>query len=123
MADTVVATKIAALSTVFEQCDQVRGLKRKLAEVTLELERVTIEKERLALDRKRLRRCAYRFAARLRSSYRAAFAASERARGASRIALEAAGYELLDARVGLAAAYIISADSDSDCIIIDDDDA
>ena len=40
-------TKIAALSTVFEklQSDQVRGLKRKLEETTLEMERARMERE------------------------------------------------------------------------------
>ena len=119
MTDAATATKIAALSTVFEQCDQVRGLKRKLTEMTLELER---EKERAALERKRLRRCMYSFAVRLRPAYRAAFAASERARGASRIALDAAGDQMFNARWGLAVAYTDSASSASDSIIPEDDD-
>ena len=45
--DPVVPTKIAALSTVFAelQSDQVRGLKRKLAETTLAMERGRMECE------------------------------------------------------------------------------
>ena len=45
--DPAVPTKIAALSTVFEklQSDQVRGLKRKLEETTLEMERARMQCE------------------------------------------------------------------------------
>ena len=106
--DAVTPAKISALATVFEhlQCDQVRGLKRKLAAMTLELGRANLEKDRM---QSRFRSVAEG----LLSGGRAAVAASTRSRGAPRLALVAAGESMSDAAGVLNAAYVDSASSSS----------